>query len=106
MKGLYWNSRGLSDLAKYRYISEAIRDHKLDFVAIMETRKQDMSRSNLNHLSGGTDFFWHCLPPRRRSGGILLGVNATVLDLFIVIEREFFIKFHLRNKNDDFKWYS
>ena len=106
MKGIFWNSRGLSDLAKYRYISEAIRDHKLDFVAIMETRKLDMSRSNLNRLSGGTDFFWHCLPPRRRSGGILLGVNATVLDLFIVIEREFFIKFHLRNKNDDFKWYS
>ena len=39
MKGIYWNSRGLSDLAKYRYISDAIRDHKLDFVAVMETGK-------------------------------------------------------------------
>ena len=37
MKGFYWNSRGLSDLAKYKYISDAIRDHKLDFVAVMET---------------------------------------------------------------------
>ena len=101
MKGFYWNSRGLSDLAKYRYISDAIRDHHLDFVAIMET---DMFRMNLNRLSGGADFIWHCLPPRGRSGGVLLGINSTALDLSLIVEGEFFIKFHLRNKSDDFKW--
>jgi len=37
MKGIFWNSRGLSDLAKYKYISDTIKDHKLDFVAVMET---------------------------------------------------------------------
>jgi len=42
MKGFYWNSRGLSDLAKYRYISDAIRDRNLDFVAVTATGKQDM----------------------------------------------------------------
>ena len=40
MKGFYWNSRGLSDLAKYRYITKAIKDHKLDFVVVMETGKK------------------------------------------------------------------
>lgn len=55
MKGFFWNSRGLSDLAKFRYISEAIRE-QLNFVAIMETGKQDMSKSNLARLSGGADF--------------------------------------------------
>ncbi|KAG2576580.1 hypothetical protein PVAP13_6NG031666 [Panicum virgatum] len=90
MKGIYWNSRGLSDLTKYCYISEAIREQNLDFVAVMETGKKDVSRANLNRLSGGADYIWQCLPPRGRSGGILLG--------------EFFIKFHLRNKSDDFKW--
>ena len=55
MKEFYWNSRGLSDLAKYRYISDAIRDHKLDFVAVMETGKQDMPGSNLNRLFGDGD---------------------------------------------------
>jgi len=104
MKGFYWNSRVLSDLAKYRYISDVIRDRNLDFAAVMETGKQDMSRSNLNRLSGGADFIWHCLPPRGRSGGILLGINAMVLDLSLIVEGEFFIKFHLLNKNDDFKW--
>ncbi|KAG2578707.1 hypothetical protein PVAP13_6NG119300 [Panicum virgatum] len=103
MKGFYWNSRGLSDLAKYRYILDAIRD--LDFVAVMETGKQDMSRLNLNRLSGNADFIWHCLPPRGRSGSILLGINSTVLDLSVhYCGRGFFMKFHLRNRNDDFEW--
>ena len=104
MRGFYWNSRGLSNLAKYRYISEAIKEHNLDYVAAMVTGKRDMSRANLNRLSGGADFTWHCLPPRGRSGGILLGINSAVLDLSFIAEGEFFIKFHLRNKSDDFKW--
>ena len=91
-------------MAKYLYISEAIRDHNLDFVAVMETGKQDMSRANLNRLSGGADFVWHCLLPRGCSGGILLGVNSLILDLSLIVEGEFFIKFHLRNRQDDFKW--
>jgi hypothetical protein len=67
----------------------------------METGKQDMLRANINRLSGvrtslGTT--------ARRSEGILLGVNSTVLDVSIIVQGEFFIKFHLLNKNDDFKW--
>ena len=30
--------------------------------------------------------------------------NNTVMDLSFIVEGEFFIKFHLRNKSDDFKW--
>jgi hypothetical protein len=91
-------------LAKYRYISDAVKEHNLDFIAVMETGKQDMSKTSLNRLSGGADFVWHCLPPKGRSRGILLGVNATVLDLSIVVEGEFYIKFHTCNKIDNFKW--
>ena len=102
MKGFYWNSRCLSDFAKYQYISDAIRDQKQDFVTIMETRKQDMSRSNLNRLSGGADFTWHCLLPREDR--VVSFWDSSVLDLSIIVEEEFFIKFHLDNQNDDFKW--
>jgi exonuclease III len=104
MKGLFWNSRGLSDLAKYRYISDAVRDNDLDFVAVMETGKQDMSKSNLARLSGGADFVWHCLPPKGRSGGLLLGVRDSTLELSLIVEVEFYIKFHLCNKSDKFSW--
>ena len=47
MKGFFWNSGDLSDLAKFKYIADAVKEHKLDFIAIMETGKQDMSRTNL-----------------------------------------------------------
>ena len=77
-------------MAKYRYISEAIREQNLDFVAVMETGKKDMSRVNLNRLSGGADYIWHCLPPRGRPGGILLGINALNLELSLIVEGEFF----------------
>jgi hypothetical protein len=98
MKDFYWNSRGLLDLAKYLYIVEATKYHSLDFVAVMETGKPDMSRTNLACLAGGANFIWHCLPSRGRSCGILLGVNAAVLDSSLIVEGEFYIKFHLYKK--------
>jgi hypothetical protein len=70
----------------------------------MEYRKQDMQRSNLSRLSRGADFIWHRLPPWGCSGGILLGVNTTVLQISMIVEGDFFIKFHRCNKIDNFKW--
>jgi hypothetical protein len=48
MKGFFWNSRGLVDLAKYWYISHAVKEHNLDFIAVMEMGMQDMSMMSLN----------------------------------------------------------
>src|SRR6266540_508817 len=104
MKGIFWNSRGLADLAKYRYIAESNKENNLDFIAILKTGKQDLSRSTMTRLSGGVDFIWHCLPPRGRSGGILLGVKASSFDLSLSGKGSFFIKFHLTNRADKFKW--
>jgi len=104
MKGFFWNSGDLSDLAKFKYIADATKEHKLDFIAIMETGKQDMSKTNLARLTEDADFVWHCLPPKGRSCGILLGINATMLDLSVIVEGEFYVKFHLTNKIDKFRF--
>ena len=37
MKGIFWNSRGLKDLAKRRFLAEASVEHRLDFIALSET---------------------------------------------------------------------
>jgi hypothetical protein len=60
----------------------------------MESRKQDMQKkkTNLNRLSRGTDYIWHCLPPRGRSGGILLEVNAAVLHISMIVVGDFSYK--------------
>jgi hypothetical protein len=81
-----------------------VRDPNLDFLAIMETGKKDMSNANLARLSGGVDFIWHCFPPRDRSGGILLGVRVNAFDVTLIAKGEFYIKFHLCNRTNNFKW--
>ncbi|SPT19449.1 unnamed protein product [Triticum aestivum] len=104
MRGMFWNSRGLGDLAKHKHISDCVRDHALDFVAISECGKRDFATRDLDHFSCGYDYEWHVLPPSRRSGGILLGIHSTYLELLSTSKGEYHIKFHLRNKADSFIW--
>jgi hypothetical protein len=81
MNGMFRNSRGLQDLAKHLHIAESIRDYDLDFVAISETGKRNYSINFLNRLSGGEDFDWVSRPPRGRSGGLLIGVRTSTMEI-------------------------
>ena len=104
MRGMFWNTRGLGDLAKHKHIADCVKDHSLDFVAITESGKRDFPTRDLDHFSCGFDYEWHVLPPTGRSGGILLGINSTYLQLLSTSKGEYHIKFHLRNKSDNFIW--
>ena len=104
MKGLFRNSRGLRDLAKYKFLFDTSCDHQLDFIAILEIRRDDFTTSDLNHFCGGRDFFWHWTSPRGQSGGILLGINLQVLDIGNITLGDFHIKFNVRTKEDGFEW--
>ena len=104
MNGIFENSRGLGDLAKHLNIAHHVRDHKLDFLAISETGRQDFPSTLLDRLSGGVDFAWHSCPPRGRSGGMLLGIKTDTMELLDHSDGEFHIKFQIRNKSDNFIW--
>jgi hypothetical protein len=56
MKELFWNSRGLHDLAKSRFISETTRDEKLDFICLQETERNGFLAHELKHFCVGKDF--------------------------------------------------
>jgi hypothetical protein len=86
MKGIFWNSRGLSDLA------------------LLETGKKDYSKAILNKICASQNYFWHWTTPHGRSGGMLLGINLDTYDIGGVDEGDFYIKFHLRNIKVDFRW--
>jgi len=60
----------------------------------------------LNNICAGRDFLWHCKAPRGRSGGMILGINLLTFDIGQIDEGDFFIKFKLRHKEDDFKFFS
>ena len=44
------------------------------------------------------------MAPRGRSGGMILGVNLLTFDIGQIEEGDFFIRFMLRHKEDDFKF--
>jgi exonuclease III len=104
MKGIFWNSRGLGDLAKHNLLSNFSKEQRLNFIVIMEMGRSDFSDSTLRHLCSGVDFLWHSMPRRGRSGGMLLGVNPSVFDNGTIDEGDFYCKFCLRNKADGFIW--
>jgi hypothetical protein len=56
MKGIFWNSRGLSDLAKTRFLRETSEEQDLAFIALLETGKKDFSQDTLDIFSGGRNF--------------------------------------------------
>jgi hypothetical protein len=57
MKGVFWNSRGLSDLAKTRFLRETSKEQSLDFIALLETCKKDFSRETLNNFCGAETLY-------------------------------------------------
>jgi hypothetical protein len=95
---IFWNSRGLSDLAKTKFRVDTAGEQNLDFIALLETGKKDFSQSSLNGFCGGKNFLWYWIEPHGRSGGILLGVNIDVLDIGSIEEGDYYVKFRLKNK--------
>ena len=103
MKGIFWNCDGFKDPKKHRFISDTTKEENLNFIAISETVRRSFTDSFLKNLCGGRNYIWHCKEPVGRSGGILLGIDLDVFDIGLIKEGDFFVKFHLCNKVDDFK---
>jgi hypothetical protein len=48
MKGVFWNSRGLGDLAKHRFLAELVKEEQINFITISEIGRD--SFPDLSHL--------------------------------------------------------
>ena len=102
--GMTWNSEGFRDPGKHLFVKESIRDHKLDFIALLETGRSNFAIPFLRDLANGKDFAWFCLPPHGRSGGILVGINTQTILVNKVECGDFCVKLKLKNKADGFEW--
>ena len=98
------NSDGFGDSAKHLVVSEAVREQKLDFVAIIETGRSSFATPFLRALAGGIDFSWYVIPPHGRSGGMLVGFNNVTLVAQNVVTGDFCVKFQVTSKLDGFRW--
>ena len=99
-----WNSEGFRDPAKHLFVQESIREHRLDFIALLEMGRSNFTVPFLQHLACGLDFAWYCLPPHGRSGGILVGINMETLHINKLDVGDFSVKLYLRCKGDGFEW--
>ena len=85
LNGFIWNPRGVGDKSKRYFIKETTDKHKVDFIGLQETIKQDFTDAMLLSIGGDSMFNWAWPPAKGRSGGILLGVNSNTMD---VLEKE------------------
>jgi hypothetical protein len=56
---------------KHKKIRELVKDQRVDFLAIQETKKEAVTESLCRQLWGDDDFLWAFLPSVGNSGGIL-----------------------------------
>ena len=55
-------------------------------------------------MCAGRDFLWHVKELRGCSDRILLGIDLNVFDIGAIDEGNHYVKFHLCNKMDGYKW--
>jgi hypothetical protein len=74
---VFWNTRGLNKIGRTNCIADLIKQHKLDFIGIQETKKVVIDNSYLNAIN--KDMAWNYIPAK----GIILGI-LWVLDLMLL----------------------
>jgi exonuclease III len=105
MKGVFWNCNGLQDPTKPRFLFYSVTEHCLDFIALLETKRNDYNVIELGHYCANKNFLWEWNPPRGRSGDILVGINTDKFDVLDIKYGNFILKFKLHNKADNFEWH-
>ena len=81
MIGFIHNVRVLNRPDKLFRTGELINEHRPDFIALSETKKEDFTPSQLQTLDSQGKYFWNWLPAVGTAGGILVGINSDVFDV-------------------------
>jgi hypothetical protein len=73
-----------------------VKEEQIDFIALMETGRDQFPDVTLKKLCGGKEYIWYCMAPHGRSRGILLGVDFTVYDIGAINEGDFYVSSHFK----------
>ena len=104
MRAMGWNSRGFARVGRRTQIKDYIRKERIDIVFLQETLKQNFSDLELSSLESGEKFFWHWKGSDSRSGGLLLGIKDSILEVGGVDQGDFFISAKLLHRASNFKF--
>jgi hypothetical protein len=103
MKCLIQISNGFRDPQKFHFISDKTRELNIVFITILDMGQSNFLDLTLKNLCAGKFFLWHCKAPQDCSGGILMGVNLDSFDIGDIDDGDYYVKFHLCNKDTYFK---
>jgi hypothetical protein len=91
MIGIFWNCKGLSDLTKFRYVADILREKKSSTLlrCLIQERTKCQRQIQIASLEvlvlSGIAFH-----QKEDKEGILLGINVAILDLSLIVEGVFF----------------
>jgi hypothetical protein len=63
MKGVFWNRRGLADLAKHKFLAELVKEEQTYFIALSKTGRESFPDHVLKNLCARRDFLWQAMAP-------------------------------------------
>jgi hypothetical protein len=104
MLGYFWNGRGVGKKGMPAYLSDAIKDHALDFIGFVETMKKKYTQQFFRKIDPSGAFFWKWIPSIGRSGGILCGVRQDTLEVQAYKLGDFILRMDLWDLNKKCKW--
>jgi exonuclease III len=102
MIGAFWNVRGLNKEGRIQCFADFVKDNKLDFVGLQETKKENFNDSFLSYIN--KDFSWQILPAKGTAGGILVGFNNRKLDVLACMKGEFCVSVMVKKCSNHFVW--
>ena len=102
MKGAFWNIRSLNKPGSFECFKDFIDNNDLDFVGIMETKKESFHYSFFSSIDH--NFSWNFLPASGTAGGILVGFKPNKFQIINWDIGSFCVTAKIMNLCDKFIW--
>jgi hypothetical protein len=77
----FWNNRSISAPRRKIFIDDNLVPLNLDYIGFQETKREEFTNSFLKNILGNRNFVWNHLPSIGTAGGIIVGINANLLEV-------------------------
>jgi hypothetical protein len=98
MIGLLWNCRGVAKKGMATKVKDLYIEYKTDFIGLQETLRKKYTDKFFRLIDPQQQFFWHWLPSKGKSGGILCGIKKENFDIVKVEEKSFSVSVEVKDK--------
>jgi hypothetical protein len=104
MIGAIWNIRWLNQSGRNLSLEHLIRNNRVDFVGVQETKMEEFSLNFLRNLTTPAPFSWKFLPAKGTARGILVGVRDEKFLIFNASLYNSAVSYLVTDKKNNFDW--